>query len=58
MSLIVEDAGAGITWRDFGYENNYYAKVHTEGYEGVGPFVFDRTEYRAALKKVLSARPC
>ena len=56
VSLIVEQVGAKITWRDFGYENNYEPFVRADGYEGVGPFVFDRSEYQAALKKALSTR--
>ena len=53
VSLVVEQVGDKIIWRDFGYENDYEEKVHTEGYEGIGPFVFDRAEYERVIKKAL-----
>jgi len=51
VSLVVERAGDKIIWRDFGYENNYEDVVRTEGYENIGPFVFDRAGYEASIKK-------
>lgn len=53
VSLVVERGGETIVWRDFGYENNYEPGVRKEGYEGVGPFAFDRAEYERALKRAL-----
>ena len=53
VSLVVERVEDKIIWRDFGYENNYEEVVRTEGYENVGPFVFDRAEYEEAIKKAL-----
>ena len=53
ISLVVERAGDKIVWRDFGYENNYEAAVRAEGYEGVGPFVFDRADYERVIRQAL-----
>jgi hypothetical protein len=53
VSLVVGLDGDKIVWRDFGYENNYEGVVRTEGFEGVGPFVFKRAEYERALRKAL-----
>ncbi|MDQ3754796.1 MAG: hypothetical protein M3371_08700 [Acidobacteriota bacterium] len=53
VSLIIEQVGDKIIWRDFGYENNYEDVVHTESYEDVGPFIFDRAEYEVAIAKAL-----
>lgn len=53
VSLVVEQSGDQVIWRDFGYENNYEEEVRTEGYEKLGPFVFERTEYTRAIRKAL-----
>lgn len=53
VSLAAEQSGDKVIWRDFGYENNYESVVHTEGYEGLGPFIFDHSEYVWAIKKAL-----
>ena len=53
VSLVVEWVGDNVVWRDFGYENNYEEIVHTEGFEEVGPFTFDRAEYEEAIRQAL-----
>jgi hypothetical protein len=53
VSLVVERVEDKIIWRDFGYENSYEEVIRTEGYEDVGPFVFNRAEYEQAIKRAL-----
>ncbi len=53
VSFVVDQVEDKIIWRNFGYENNYEEVIHTEGYEDVGPFVFNRDEYEQAIKKAL-----
>ncbi len=53
ISLVVEQVGDQIIWRDFGYENNYERVVQTEGFETGGPIVFDRGEYERVIKQAL-----
>lgn len=53
VSLVVEAVGKKIIWRDFGYENTYEAGVRAEGFEHLGPFVFDRTEYEEVIKQAI-----
>ena len=43
-----------VTWKDFGNERNYEIDegdglVYKEGLENIGPFTFDRQQYREAL---------
>ncbi len=54
ISLVVEPLGDKIIWRDFGYENNYEAKVRAEGFEDLGPFIFNRSEYEKVIKQALN----
>ena len=54
VSLVVEPLGDKIIWRDFGYENNYEAEVRAEGFEDLGPFVFNRSEYEKVIKQALN----
>jgi hypothetical protein len=53
VSLVVQPYRDRVIWRDFGYENKYEGIVRTEGYERLGPFIFDRSEYVRAIKKAL-----
>ena len=53
VSLVVERVENKIIWRDFGYENNYEGVVRAEGFEGVGPFVFNRSEYEKVIKQAI-----
>ena len=53
VSLVVEVVGNKIIWRDFGYENDYEGVVHREGFEALGPFAFNRTDYENVIKEAL-----
>jgi hypothetical protein len=49
ISVQIDVADNQITWRDFGYENNYEKHVERDSYSSVGPFHFDRSVYEAIL---------
>ena len=51
VSLVIERVDKQIIWRDFGYENNYDAVVHFEGFEEIGPFAFNADEYEKVIKQ-------
>ena len=53
VSLVIERVGNRIIWRDFGYENDYEGIVHSEGFEAVGPFAFNRGEYEKVIRQAL-----
>jgi hypothetical protein len=53
VSLVVEAVGNKIIWRDFGYENNYEGVVRAEGFEDLGPFVFNHSEYEKVIKQAI-----
>ena len=53
VSLVIERAGDKIIWRDFGYENGYDGVIRAEGFEGIGPFTFDRAVYARAIRQAL-----
>jgi hypothetical protein len=42
-----------VTWKSFGYQNNYEDAIETDCYSSVGPFVFDRICYEALFRKLL-----
>lgn len=50
VSVVIEAAGSRIIWRDFGFENNYEDEVVSSWYAGVGPLVFNKTEYEAVIR--------
>jgi hypothetical protein len=49
ISALINVADNQITWRDFGYENNYEENVERDSYSSVGPFHFNRSDYQATL---------
>ena len=56
VSAVIEENEDQITWRDFGYENNYEENVDFENYLDIGPFVFDRDEYERTIKSAIQFR--
>ena len=50
VSVVIEAAGDQIIWRDFGFENNYEDQVVFIGCAGVGPLVFNKSEYEAVIR--------
>ncbi len=53
----IEITEKDITWKDFGYENNYSELDLTE-YKEIGPFRFDKKQYSELLEglKTLTAK--
>ena len=49
ITVQIDVADNQITWRDFGYENNYEEHVERDSYSSVGPFHFSRQVYEATL---------
>lgn len=43
---------ARLIRRDVGYENDYEGINYAEGFEGVGPFTFDRAVYEHVVGQV------
>ncbi len=50
VSVVIEAAGDHINWRDFGFENNYEDEVISSAYTGVGPLVFNKSQYEAVIR--------
>jgi hypothetical protein len=42
-----------VTWKAFGYENNYENIVESDRYTSIGPFVFDRIAYENLFRNLL-----
>src|SRR5262249_13364297 len=49
ISMSVKQENGRITWCDFGYENNYEARILRDEYSEVGPFEFEFHPYESAL---------
>jgi hypothetical protein len=46
LTVLIERAQGGFVWRDFAFGNSYDPKMtDVDSYRGVGPFVFNKTEY-------------
>jgi hypothetical protein len=43
-----------IKWANFGYQNNYDGNLATEPFESIGPFEFERKNYEAKLRPLMS----
>jgi hypothetical protein len=53
ISIVIDTSENIVTWRDFGYENNYEPDVHTEKLKELGPFEFAADEYKRKLLDAL-----
>ena len=52
VTLLVERAANRIIWKEFGIQNNYDERVHTEGFENIGPFAFDGRQYHELFERI------
>ncbi len=52
VSMIIERTEVYVIWRDFGFQNNYENKIWHEGFEDVGPFVFEAHKYQDFFVKL------
>jgi hypothetical protein len=51
VTLVVEQIGGRIVWRDFGYENDYDDELlMLDKFSDVGPFSFDKDAYHAVIQ--------
>ena len=53
ITAVVDERGGTITWKDFGYENNYEDKIDLDKYGAIGPFTFNAKTYGQALLRVM-----
>jgi hypothetical protein len=49
ITVAVTRAVDTVIWSDFGYENNYEARVSLDEYKDLGPFEFEFHRYETAL---------
>ncbi|GHE05839.1 oxidoreductase [Streptomyces alanosinicus] len=49
VTAVIERDGEDYIWRDFAWQTEEHADLERNGYQGVGPFRFQGTEYRTAL---------
>lgn len=49
VTVEILDTDNGIVWRNFGYENNWENKINFSGLEQIGPFTFQKNQYRETL---------
>ncbi|MGB2679410.1 MAG: hypothetical protein WAN12_20185 [Candidatus Acidiferrum sp.] len=54
ITILVDCDAETVTWREFGYENDYEPSVSHEKLRDLGPFVFSRDEYSRVLNDALS----
>lgn len=51
VTAIIKRDGDNITWRDFGFQNNYDETILREDLKEFGPFSFNATDYFNVLTK-------
>jgi hypothetical protein len=49
ITTIIDKKERTISWKDFGYENNYEDKIDLASYETFGPLTFDKVAYERTL---------
>ena len=49
ITISIKRAADRVVWCDFGYEDNYEARVLRDDYSDVGPFEFEFHQYESAL---------
>jgi hypothetical protein len=54
ITLSVQSETGVIIWKDFGIQNNYEDVVHMDGFQDVGPFIFDATQYHELFELIRS----
>ncbi|WP_433540903.1 hypothetical protein ACQP10_03930 [Streptosporangium sandarakinum] len=52
LTAVVEVFSDQVVWRDLGWQTDYRDEVDYGDFIGLGPFVFDRVQYEAALSVV------
>jgi hypothetical protein len=54
VSIVIDFSEDMVTWREFGYENNYDEQVHFDKLKDVGPFKFSLQEYKDTLARAMA----
>ncbi|MBA2810418.1 oxidoreductase [Streptomyces sp. KM273126] len=54
VTAVIEQDGDDYVWRDFAWQTQETADLEQNGYHGIGPFRFQGSEYRSALRSLLS----
>ena len=52
VTLLIERGPGVIIWKNFGIQNNYDEIVHTDGFENIGPFIFDGKQYHELFEQI------
>ncbi|GAA3357065.1 oxidoreductase [Streptomyces antimycoticus] len=55
VTAVIERDGPDVVWRDFVWQTGDTPDVERDGYHGIGPYRFRGEQYRAALKRLLTA---
>ena len=53
ITALVERQGNAVTWKTFGYQNNYEETIWIDDYKAVGPFTFDAAVYGQTLMQAV-----
>ncbi|HKO41997.1 MAG TPA: hypothetical protein VJU84_01800 [Pyrinomonadaceae bacterium] len=53
VTVVVEQLGNKIIWRDFGFENNYDNVIQRMGFGRIGPFTFDHRSYEQTIRRAM-----
>jgi hypothetical protein len=53
VTVTVHWTGSEVVWADPGWQTDYEPEVDVEGFEGLGPFRFDRRQYDTVLTHLL-----
>jgi hypothetical protein len=53
VTAVIRRDGEDVIWRDFAWQTDEHADLELNGYQGIGPFRFRGTAYRAALASLL-----
>jgi hypothetical protein len=62
VTAVIEQTDEFFIWKDFGYEKNWAMRddeplFDLSGYENIGPFYFDKQQYREALTRWPTREP-
>ncbi|MGW0590039.1 hypothetical protein [Streptosporangium sp. NPDC002607] len=52
LTVVVEVSSDHVVWRDLGWQTDYCDEVDYDDFTTIGPFVFERAQYEAALVAV------
>jgi hypothetical protein len=56
VSASIRREGDVVVWRDFGWQNDYEDRLHSDGYGHLGPFYFNALAYESILRDSYASR--